>query len=129
MRSRNTKSMKRCTGGVTLYCEASSEPDERGGLLAGLLVEAVGVGARGPEKRSTPSGGREVPAGYSSISRGQVSLRPSFMMKLTVRGRQARCDRSSSSGGGCGAEPPRANTGLATTDTGACGTTHRPVNN
>lgn len=38
-----------------------------------------------------------------------------------ARGRQARWERSSSSGGGGGALP-RANTGLATTDTGAYGT-------
>lgn len=39
---------------------------------------------------------------------------------LKVRGCQARWERSSSSGGGCG-WPPRANTGFATTDTGAYG--------
>lgn len=58
--------------------------------------------------------------GIRRIQGQGVRLRYSLMTKLMVRGRQARCDRSSSSGGGCGCwDPLRENTGFATTDTGA----------
>lgn len=68
--------------------------------------------------RSNPPGGFSARLGLSHCDFLRVYC---FMIvKLKVRGCQARWDRSSSSGGGCGALPPRANTGFATTETGAC---------